>query len=1197
MSTLGNRSESICLQCNRLTTDCVSDTQFPWCCCFTCSGCSPPNSWKECVTCIDNSKFVKNPQWNLKGKGGRRALLRHNRKCHGVANQSLLSDSYLLDDVGCGTADTASNGGQEDDAVLSPQMPVQETGVFAASSNPTVLFDPHIDFTYGRMESSRFFGYNKIGKGPASVVAYSCFSNAADLKDITKGDIELQFTAAEVYSHLTPRLHSQFANLVRLISEQKKEEGRVIERICWEEKAAGAISPSESSNEVRKKFYTQIPETVGGLRKRYGAHSKFGLLRNLPYPNVSKVGDHAVITIVDAIADLLGHSLFVEPISGEYFGDVRYLSESKLAKEIFASAVLRDGEPIELVLHLVEWQDDFEPNYSIKGNRGSVWVKVVTISPPSIAMHSGTNTYVIACGPKESSHEEVEKLFKAELASLKSGAPIAIFDARKGCPVTIHAEVIASLQDQPERRAATNCSGGGGTYSGRMGYGVNFSALVKCLPACPSCLERMLDEATRSVYKTFNCEDCVNWCADKDSEKLEFPAPEKYPEALLLNATTQSLRPKIIDFKSLLDAVEVAHKGKVEKKWTDDTVRDFLRVECVNASVADEVLAHSNAFLTKQAWSDVQSQIDDPEGYAAFLSDYNDNSLLYDAPFSPPAFWTRGIRLSQHIETVMHLIFLGVIKTVLLWVTEWLKRRSDHAKFIKLVCGSSNDGSEVSNSGRSSSVSQSSHLVSRNDNIGLLNYVARLNLAWCKVLPYSRGQFGGWVSENYLGFARLIRWFFSVLPHVSPDKLYREPTSPQGRWTSSQNTAWLTVRNLDTKGMSTADLEGEVAKLMLGQKKEGAPLPQPIGGSVDLVGKVLTASAVMTAWIMSSVTSDMVLYEVDLHIQVFLTVVNQWDHTLRKTKQQRPRKKKKKKEGTGLAIPVVNTTEDAVESLSDQALQLSDMTSRKPMWVASYNFISLLNLVSAMDDIGPFRNVWEGGGMGEGLLRYLKPLLIGLTTNWPSNLLTRFLQVKAIGFIRWQREQEEEKGEMATLFDQHDDSSTDTLESDAEDPLPTSNISTPMAGVGRNKLFVAYDSYAAVARAFKNNVPMSIVVLSDGVVGCALRHSVKNRLGLVQLNRDIDKQAIGISGMWYHHWSLASAGDTDDDSGTTFLPAAMIGQGLFLPKLSKLGLPVRGESLHVFTVITSGWKEIGRDGNLIHAKLPLPGLSSNNNPL
>jgi hypothetical protein len=44
-----------------------------------------------------------------------------------------------------------------------------------------------------------------------------------------------------------------------------------------------------------------------------------------------------------------------------------------------------------------------------------------------------------------------------------------------------------------------------------------------------------------------------------------------------------------------------------------------------------------------------------------------------------------------------------------------------------------------------------------------------------------------------------------------------------------------------------------------------------------------------------------------------------------------------------------------------------------PDWIVKYNYLSLLNLPDLIELNGPLRGIWEGGAIGEGFLRYIKP--------------------------------------------------------------------------------------------------------------------------------------------------------------------------------------------------------------------------------
>jgi hypothetical protein len=50
-----------------------------------------------------------------------------------------------------------------------------------------------------------------------------------------------------------------------------------------------------------------------------------------------------------------------------------------------------------------------------------------------------------------------------------------------------------------------------------------------------------------------------------------------------------------------------------------------------------------------------------------------------------------------------------------------------------------------------------------------LEYIQKLGLSWCKCIAYKSGNFGGWVSENYLAIGRLLPWFYGSIDHIAED--------------------------------------------------------------------------------------------------------------------------------------------------------------------------------------------------------------------------------------------------------------------------------------------------------------------------------------------------------------------------------------------------------------------------------------------
>ena len=97
-----------------------------------------------------------------------------------------------------------------------------------------------------------------------------------------------------------------------------------------------------------------------------------------------------------------------------------------------------------------------------------------------------------------------------------------------------------------------------------------------------------------------------------------------------------------------------------------------------------------------------------------------------------PALWTRGIELCQHIDVPMHLIFLGVLHTCVQMVHGWMTKRHKSASF---SCYTKNSP----------------------------ECIQKLNISWCKCIACKSGNFGGWVSENYLSLVGYYHGFMVPL--------------------------------------------------------------------------------------------------------------------------------------------------------------------------------------------------------------------------------------------------------------------------------------------------------------------------------------------------------------------------------------------------------------------------------------------------
>ena len=105
------------------------------------------------------------------------------------------------------------------------------------------------------------------------------------------------------------------------------------------------------------------------------------------------------------------------------------------------------------VLFLVIWSNDFEINRTRK-NKSSTWLKTLTFVSTDINSCDESFTYAICLGSKNSSHDNVNKLFDDELHDLGSAHHFYVFQQSREVPVV--ARVLVMSEDRPERNALNN---------------------------------------------------------------------------------------------------------------------------------------------------------------------------------------------------------------------------------------------------------------------------------------------------------------------------------------------------------------------------------------------------------------------------------------------------------------------------------------------------------------------------------------------------------------------------------------------------------------------------------------------------------------------------------------------------------------------------------------------------------------------
>ena len=808
------------------------------------------------------------------------------------------------------------------------------------------LLDKHFETSgpdvYYRREISQ------PGSGIPFLVLQSSFSKCfqENVDTVLPKDAILDFDTAHALNNLT---HSErdtvqglFKKWYDLGRRHMSEDVGILQQTSHRR-----ILPCADGKETAKRYFT-------------GRNS---ITAQMPKPTVQVMKDHSFVSVLDCLKDVLARSIPLSFVSLDELFDqwgskavIDCLLDSPHSRECMMSSLLKSlGVPYSALeengieqtkVHVVEllkkqsvdpdrvrfvgtvlWSDGVDPNCS-KTGRSNAWAATVSFVPKQGNWNSRFNTYPLALAREKNKdgeaicHQDCLSVIDSEISQLASQPPFPMFWADEREEMFVKLVQIAHLGDQPERRKVTGLSNGNANYHARFRCSSLHNDQMKVLTPCEKCLKTL-----RDGKEPQGCPNCCCWDAlSKESivsSKLEVDPPKNYPTRHLESKIgtkylTESgkITPFQIEYSRLAESAQIAFDNLVAIKWTESVAKAFLQRECFNEKLIDTIFLHAqNAILLKQAKA---GDLSDNWVAQAILSEYELEGDQYVMP-DLPGTWTSGASLLAFVDCPMHLLFLGIVKKIIQVIKDWLSQQKLFESFKK-----------------------------RAEELNKL--LDDLYLEWLNILSFRDGKLGGWVSENYLSFSRLINWFFQ---HIT--ELIREvedntkPPSdiPDGRWYKPHYVRWLTDRGQPAKG-SVLALKTLVMKLI--EREEGPPpVRSTVAGNVystEQVSRVLTSldqmlKSVMVDEVKPGVTSQIASY----WFKLFLTEANLLGQQI--------------------------TTED-----------------KKPLVVSCSNFLTLMNIPSMLENFGPLRLLWEGGVHGEAFVRFIKPYLkFGLRENFATNAM------------------------------------------------------------------------------------------------------------------------------------------------------------------------------------------------------------------
>ncbi len=488
-----NKSLLLCPECSRQASSLEEDCVFSWAFSLRCSNCD--TSWWVCKECSTQRKPLTQ----------KRNAQNHMGHCRAKKNQKVSS------------------------------VQAEEQGFSSVIEDSDESGELH---TFFRSESKNYFEQQERDLGANYLSCLSQFGQCDQLECIDNFEARALMRLAR---HCIRQSHDRNAELSELFALHKK-----MLRRQWQ-----AELEAEKCGKQPTMWPLSFPQNPAEMR-RFILSGRDAVISNLPHPQVTALKCHGVVSLLDVVAHHLANNLDIEEIGpNPESGHIEHIGESPRAMEIRDNAIERFGNLDDVVvITLREWSDDFDSNNCKDNKNKNIWVKTVTIGAPPNQSNSIHHTYLFAIGHKGADHEEAEEKFKDDLLRLSSGPPLWFHCKKFNKTKMVHAELLVSMQDQPERRGANCIMLGNSNMASRWCHAANLTQVKNLIPSCETCLKNRM---CSTVNLTEACDLCANWDTNTQSGLLDFNPPPNFPESEVPNSG--KLKPTELTYDLLKDAL------------------------------------------------------------------------------------------------------------------------------------------------------------------------------------------------------------------------------------------------------------------------------------------------------------------------------------------------------------------------------------------------------------------------------------------------------------------------------------------------------------------------------------------------------------------------------------------------------------------------------------------------------------------
>jgi hypothetical protein len=671
--------------------------------CVTCESCN--NTWFICP--------VHNRRWNTRNQYAASQHFNDSSIIHPSFHQidntnNPITNEDSIDDIN----DSFSASLHNTDSIENQQ--ITDTNVFSSMSP----------------NSQKYFSLMKqeMDKIPAQYLVHSSFSENTVFSSQYCNLFETEFHLQATRLCLSMS-HSQHIQLVSLL--------HMLE------------SCIDYSSNNTKFVTTRVPTSMSEVNTFYLTKST-SIRKSLPYPKAQEIHNHAFISLKDVLQHMFAYGTKMEGLYpydnndyiGTYVGQSNKIFNTPFMKQKINEILKQfpsSGNLKPLVLFGTVWSDGFDAN-NVVHSAPSIWMRTITISPPQDNKTSTLHTFVLHMSHEGVDHDEINKMFNRELQELELGHWFYSSLLQKKIFVILKIHVYTA--DRPERGKLTSILGHTGICTKRWMYSAYLpKPTERSLQTCDACFESRIRKAKiNSKFSSMSirrCGHCADW--DFDHHNMKVLKPEGYPTSYNIDGPNphkerrlcgvSHLPPMILSFDNLKKSAQFL----------------FYNVYKKGFNIGESNIYGKSVGMSVECIKDI---IDQAKSLYRTNPNLSNDEIISKLKYPP--MWDCPIHLKQFIDAPMHLIFQGVVKSLIEMISDWLTGLSYHKRFCQIIHP-------------------------------LMIKISNMNLKWCFLNSFNEAKnykTTGWIANNYLAFARLMLIFYryirSVVPTTEPGLLQCE---------------------------------------------------------------------------------------------------------------------------------------------------------------------------------------------------------------------------------------------------------------------------------------------------------------------------------------------------------------------------------------------------------------------------------------